>query len=56
MDLFARTGERIPLTQDIAIVILEVRGEKVRVGIEAPQGVVILRSELLADRRNDDSR
>jgi carbon storage regulator len=56
MYLVALAGERIQLTDDIAIVILEVCGGKVRIGIEAPEDVSILRSELLLDMKNDESQ
>jgi carbon storage regulator len=46
--LTRRPGERIQLNEEIAIVVLEVRGAQVRVGIQAPEGVKILREELLA--------
>jgi carbon storage regulator len=33
--------------EDIRIVILEVRGKQIRLGIEAPGNLVVLREELL---------
>ena len=44
--LTRRTGESFYLGDDIKITISSVRGESVRVAIEAPQHVNILRAEL----------
>lgn len=41
-----RPGERIMIGDDIVIVIIEVTGTTVRVGITAPREVVIYREEL----------
>lgn len=41
-----RPGERIMIGDDIVIVIVEVTGTTVRVGITAPREVVIYREEL----------
>jgi carbon storage regulator len=52
--LTRRRGERIQLNEEIAIVVLEIRGAQVRVGIQAPEGVKILREELLAAEKKKD--
>jgi carbon storage regulator len=44
--LSRREGERIKLGDDMVITIVRVSGDKVRLGIEAPSGVLILRDEL----------
>jgi len=41
-----RPGERICLGDDITITVLEVSGQTVRLGIEAPQQVPIYRHEI----------
>jgi len=41
-----RPGERICLGDDITITVLEVSGQTVRLGIEAPQSVPIYRHEI----------
>ena len=46
--LSRRVGESVVVGDDIAITILEVRGDIVRVGIEAPREVKVHRAELLA--------
>ncbi len=44
--LTRRPGERLRIGSDIEIVILEVRGREVRVGISAPAAVPIHREEI----------
>jgi len=36
----------------IVITLTEVRGDKVRIGIDAPRDVTVLRSELIGERRH----
>lgn len=38
--------ERIFIAQDITVVVLDITGNKVRLGIEAPRGVAINREEV----------
>ena len=44
--LSRRPGESIAIGEGIRVTIVEVSGDRVKVGIEAPQEVVILRQEL----------
>jgi carbon storage regulator len=46
--LSRRAGESVVLGEDITITILEVRGDVVRVGIDAPRSLKVHRAELLA--------
>ncbi len=46
--LSRRAGESVVLGDDVVVTILEVRGDVVRVGIEAPRSVKVHRAELLA--------
>ena len=39
-------GDSIHIGDDIVITVIEVRGDKVRLGIDAPQTAVILREEI----------
>jgi len=41
-----KSGQRFYIGDDIEVLIVDVRGDKVRVGINAPKGVCILREEL----------
>jgi carbon storage regulator len=45
--LSRRAGERVVLGEDITITVIEVRGDVVRVGIDAPRSVQVHRGELL---------
>lgn len=50
--LHRKPGESLLIGGDIVITVLEVRGDKVRIGIEAPRDVKVLRDEL---ERNPDA-
>jgi carbon storage regulator len=45
--LTRKIGERIHISGGITITLVEVRGQKVRLGVEAPPTVGVLREELL---------
>lgn len=45
--LSRRPGESVVLGDDITVTVLEVRGDVVRIGIDAPRSVQVHRSELL---------
>lgn len=47
--LSRRVGESVVVGDDVTITILEVRGDVVRVGIDAPRSVSVHRAELLAE-------
>ncbi len=47
--LSRKAGETIWLDEDIEIIISEVKGEQVKIGIRAPQHVSIVRGELRQD-------
>lgn len=47
--LSRRTGESVVVGDEITVTILEVRGDVVRVGIDAPRSVSVHRAELLAE-------
>jgi carbon storage regulator len=47
--LTRRPGQAIKIGDDIEIYIVEVRGDQVRLSIEAPRDVAILRREVLDD-------
>jgi len=42
-----KAGEAISIGDDIRVVIIEVKGNQVKIGVEAPLGVPIYRDELL---------
>lgn len=45
--LSRRVGESIVIGDDVTVTVLEVRGDVVRVGIDAPRRVDVQRAELL---------
>jgi carbon storage regulator len=46
--LSRKIGERIIINDDITVEVLQIIGNRVRLGITAPSGVPILREELVA--------
>lgn len=44
--LSRKVGERIRINDDISVIVVEVRGDKVRLGIEAPKDVPVHRDEV----------
>ena len=48
--LTRRPGESIQVGDDIEISVLEIRGSQVRLGINAPADILVLRSELLENK------
>ena len=44
-----KVGEVIFIGEEITVTVIEVRGNKVRLGIQAPSSVGIVRSELVVD-------
>ena len=51
--LSRKTNESIMIDHNIKVVVLEIQGNKVRLGFEAPQDVPIHRAELQAKTRQD---
>jgi carbon storage regulator len=47
--LSRKVGEKILVAGDIMVTVLAVRGNQVKVGIEAPEWVRVARGELLGD-------
>jgi carbon storage regulator len=47
--LTRKRGERIMIGDDVVVTILEVTGDQVRVGIEAPRSVPVMREELQSE-------
>lgn len=52
--LTRKEGEALLLGDDIEIRVVRIDGEHVRLGIVAPKSVRILRTELLADIRDEN--
>jgi carbon storage regulator len=54
--LSRRPGESVVLGEDITITVLEVRGDVVRVGIDAPRSLKVHRAELLEQLQEENQR
>ena len=52
--LSRRVGESIVIGDDVTVTILEVRGDIVRVGIDAPRSVAVHRAELLEQLKHSN--
>ena len=55
--LSRKKNESIVINDDITIVVVEIRGDKVRLGVEAPKEIPVHRREVYeAIRRNEQAR
>jgi carbon storage regulator len=54
--LSRKLSQQILIGSDIAITVVRVEGNHVRLGIEAPAGVSILRDELVTRQNPNDAR
>lgn len=59
--LSRKIGETILVEGGITVTVMEIRGDKVRIGIDAPRDINIVRSELVAEQpvngsSQDDAR
>lgn len=45
--LTRKTEEKIQIGSDITITILRIKGKMVKIGVEAPEGMLVLRTELI---------
>lgn len=52
--LSRKIGEKITIGDNVTLEILEICGNRVKIGITAPPEVEILRGELVIDLDNDD--
>jgi carbon storage regulator len=52
--LSRKKGESIVINDDITIIIVEIRGDKVRLGVEAPKQIPVHRSEVYNAIHRDD--
>lgn len=54
--LSRRAGEAIVIGEDVRVMVLEVRGDLVRLGIEAPRHVTVHREEIFEQIREENRR
>ncbi|QFF98188.1 carbon storage regulator [Psychrobacillus glaciei] len=53
--LSRKAGETIWIGEDVEIVISEVKGEQVKIGIRAPRSIDVIRGELREDVSNSNT-
>lgn len=51
-----RQGQAIHIGGDVQVVVLSVSGDQVRLGIEAPREIRVLRAELVGELRDENRR
>ena len=51
--LTRKIGEKIRIAEEIEVTVLHVGGSQVKLGIDAPQDISIMREELLRDEHGD---
>lgn len=54
--LSRKVGEQVVIGDDVTVTVVEVRGDKVRLGITAPRDVSVDRSEVRASKLGDCPR
>ncbi len=54
--LSRKKNESIIINDDITITVVEIRGDKVRLGIEAPKSVTVHRQEVYEAIQNQEKR
>jgi len=52
--LSRKTNEKIMIGEDISLTIIEIRGDQVKVGIEAPKSVKVFRQEVYEAIQNEN--
>ena len=53
--LSRKKNESIIINDDITIVVVEIRGDKVRLGVEAPKEISVHRQEVFEAIRRDEA-
>ncbi len=54
--LARKVGQSIVVNDNVEILVIEVRGDQVRLGIEAPKSIPVHRKELLEQIRAENKR
>lgn len=54
--LARKVGQSIVINDNIKILVIEVRGDQVRLGIEAPREILVHRTELLEQIRAENAK
>ncbi len=51
--LSRKVGEAVHIAKDIVVVVRQIEGDRVSVGIQAPKSIRVLRGELQADQSQE---
>ena len=51
--LSRRDGERILIGDDVVVTVVEIHGDKVKIGIDAPSNVAVDREEIWVAKQRD---
>lgn len=54
--LSRKLGEKIYISDNICITVMDIDRGKIRLGIEAPREIPIFRKELLGEKKEEDER
>jgi len=54
--LTRKSGQKLIIANDIEIVILEIRGDAVKIGIEAPKHITIYREEIYEEIKKSNQK
>lgn len=52
--LSRKIDEKIRIGEDISVTVIEIRGDQVKVGVEAPKHVKVFRQEVLASIQREN--
>ena len=51
-----KPNQSIMIGEDIEVVVLEIKGDNVKIGLKAPRNVPVFRQELLAELKAENQR
>jgi carbon storage regulator len=54
--LTRRPGERLMIGNNVVVQIMEIKGNQVRVGVEAPKDIDVDREEIFMKKQNDRNK
>jgi carbon storage regulator len=54
--LTIKEQEKVLVGDEVKIMVVEIRGKQIRLGIEAPSGMAILREKLVKSKDNDPEK
>ena len=53
--LSRKTDQQIKIGDDITLTIIEIRGDQVKIGVEAPKNVKVFRQEVFSAIKNENT-